>query len=170
MRGCQLVRDGDRLTIRPTRGTVLVPVLACVFLGGAWIVAGVRAAQLPPADLNALAREPITWGYAALSFGLLVGAGGWYWAVSGPIVLDRQTKRLEIDRRSESLVGAAGVALTVSSSSDSADSHHIEIVFADRRVRVGRVGWTDETDRARAEANAARIADFLGVPAPHAAH
>lgn len=164
MRGCRLFQNGDRLVIRPTTGTLGAPLIAAFVIGGALTLAAIRLLMLPAADVQELFSEPMVWFYAALNPLLFAGAVMWYRAARHPIVLDRLTSELEVGSRRTSLAGAVAVVIYSTSTSDSADSFHVEIVFPDAKVRVGRSGWTEETNRTVAERNAARIADFLGLP------
>lgn len=169
MRGCQLAEDGDRLTITPGVRTRLAPLTLGVVLGGALLYGAALALDAPAGNLAALAAEPAVWFYTALGPVAIVGAVLWFRALSYPVILDKTENVISYATRRESLTGARAVAVKVCTSSDSADHYEIEIVLSGRRVTVGCAGWTCETNRARADANAERIAAFLGLPVEAAA-
>lgn len=160
MRGCQLAREGDRLTIRPALGTRGAPLVAGTVFAGALVYGGALVLQAPGANLLDLVTSAGLW----VCLIPIAGAVLWFRAISHPVVLDKGAGEISYASRRESLAGARAVGVKVCTSSDSADHYEIEIAFDGRRVTVGCAGWMCETDRARAEANAATIAEFLGVP------
>jgi hypothetical protein len=162
MRGCLFVVVVDRLTIRPTPATLLGPLLVVAVLSACLVVAAAALALLPSAERQQLLGDSLVWGYGPLVIALLVGAVVWYMASRRPLVLDRVAGELMDGWCRRALLKAVAVEATPG---EGTNGYQVEIVLPGGRLLLGRSGWSQETDRRKAEASAARIAEFLGLPA-----
>jgi hypothetical protein len=151
---CNVEIDGDRLTLRPTPGTLFGHFIV-IALGIASLVYGVRE----------FARDGATnefWVFTPAGLFVITAGALWCRASMRPIVLDRKADRA--GSYAEPLSSA--VKVVVESVSLSEDTAYVaEIVFPKGRFRLKRSGWSLATHPSEADRLAKKVAEFLGIPA-----